>query len=76
MADATPEAALQTAERIRLAVDDKVFHGDQESGNVTVSVGIATQEGEDLSFKRLFKAADEALFLAKDRGRNRVEVAI
>ncbi|MCD1643542.1 diguanylate cyclase [Aurantimonas coralicida] len=76
MADATPAAALQTAERIRLSVDDKVFHGDQENGNVTVSVGVATQEGEDLSFKRLFKAADEALFLAKDRGRNRVEVAI
>ncbi|MEF2551549.1 diguanylate cyclase [Aurantimonas sp. A2-1-M11] len=76
MADTTLAAAAHTAERIRSAVDADVFHRDRETGNVTVSVGVATQQGEDLSFKRLFKAADEALFLAKQRGRNRVEFAV
>jgi len=75
MPDTSVAAAVQVADRIRSGVDDEVFHGDRDTGNVTVSVGVASQAGDDLSFKRLFKAADEALFLAKERGRNRVECA-
>jgi diguanylate cyclase (GGDEF)-like protein len=39
---------------------------------ITISIGAATlQEGEDA--EELLKRADERLYLAKDRGRNRVE---
>ena len=68
-------AASAVADRIRSLVDRDVFHGDRESGNVTVSVGVAAHQGDGVSFKKLFKAADEALYLAKERGRNRVELA-
>ncbi|MEX6509244.1 diguanylate cyclase [Jiella sp. M17.18] len=68
-------AASVVAERVRRLVDFEVFHGDRGTGNVTVSIGVASDQGPAVSFKRLFKAADEALYVAKDRGRNRVEMA-
>ncbi|SKA38994.1 GGDEF domain-containing protein [Consotaella salsifontis] len=74
-----PRTGLTTAsviaDRIRAVVDQEVFHGDRDSGKVTVSVGVATHQGAGVSFKSLFKDADEALYRAKQRGRNRVELA-
>ncbi len=41
---------------------------------VTLSIGIATlARGENI--KRLFKRADQALYKAKEEGRNRAKVA-
>jgi hypothetical protein len=65
-------AAVETAERLRIEIERNCF---EEIGSITVSFGVSEfesiDEGEDL-----LKKADEALYLAKRNGRNRVEVFI
>jgi len=64
MSDASEEGAVVFAERVRSAIEDEV--------GVTVSIGVAQyQPGATAS--ALIKAADDALYLAKRTGRNRVE---
>ena len=54
-------------ERLAIELEDLVYHQ-------TVSVGAAVLKKRE-SPRKLFKRADEALYLAKRSGRNRVEVA-
>lgn len=65
-------AAVETAERLRLEIERSIF---EEIGSITVSFGVSELEGIDES-EDLLKKADEALYLAKRNGRNRVEVFI
>ncbi len=68
----TPATAVLAAERLRAAVEAKaVQHGDFHEA-VTVSLGVATATPEMETFDDLIKAADEALYKAKENGRNRV----
>jgi diguanylate cyclase (GGDEF)-like protein len=62
-------AALELADRLRASVAAFAFgHGDP----VTVSVGVAqVRQGDDAD--TLLQRADEALYRAKDAGRDRVE---
>jgi diguanylate cyclase (GGDEF)-like protein len=73
--DTPPENAVAIAERIREAVSalDLEFEGVKCS--VTTSVGVASFPafGEDTD--RLFQSADQALYQAKQSGRNRVCLA-
>jgi diguanylate cyclase (GGDEF)-like protein len=66
--------ALRVAERIRRAVADFVFLEDEHSTRVTVSAGVATLPPSTRldSVDELIRAADRALYAAKDLGRNRV----
>lgn len=67
----TPLAgAIQVAEKLRQAVASMQVPG---VGQVTISMG-AAQSAEDGSspVKAVLKAADDALYLAKEQGRNRV----
>jgi diguanylate cyclase (GGDEF)-like protein len=68
-----PETSLQeaasVAERIRLAVQNA-----QGVAPFTVSIGLTTLVPEDLSVQTLLARADAALYRAKARGRNRVEL--
>lgn len=67
------EGALQFAERVRLAVERKTVPTRAGLLSVTVSLGIATHLPEEYE-DALFHRADQALYLAKKKGRNRVEV--
>lgn len=70
------ESALAAAERIRLAVREHPFPGEtnQPGGELTISLGVAVYPGSAAEAKGLIKEADAALYRAKDKGRNRVEV--
>jgi diguanylate cyclase (GGDEF)-like protein len=41
-----------------------------------VSVGVATLQGEDMSHSELIERADDRLYMAKRKGRNRTESAL
>ena len=67
--------ALHIAERVRSQVADVPFViNDGRSMQVTVSVGVATSQGLGDSPEALLKRADEAVYEAKQSGRNRVVV--
>lgn len=62
------------AERLREAVQSLKFPFHKDGLNVTVSVGIATfPTGHIFDVDTLTRCADEALYRAKENGRNRVE---
>jgi two-component system cell cycle response regulator len=65
--------AHRIAERIRLHVAGSPFRvmGGEELLTVTISIGVAASLAEDTQAK-LIKRADEAMYEAKEAGRNRV----
>ena len=65
------EGALVLAEKIRVAVGQYSYPA---VGNVTISAGVAEVLDKD-SGAALITKADEALYVAKKGGRNRVEAA-
>jgi diguanylate cyclase (GGDEF)-like protein len=71
--ETTKSEALQVAERMRGAVEDKL-NGSQMNwpGRVTVSIGVATFPEDGRAAEQLLLAADQALYIAKRQGRNRV----
>ena len=64
-------SALRVAERIRTAV----AAGPLAGLPVTVSAGVVSSTGTDLTLAETLRAADAALYAAKDAGRDRVVVA-
>ena len=71
--EASLQIAAQRAEDIRKAVQDlKLKFGDSELGAITVSLGVAAFPDHGTSVDALIHAADQALYDAKDRGRDRV----
>jgi diguanylate cyclase (GGDEF)-like protein/PAS domain S-box-containing protein len=73
--DTTGPAALQLAERLRLAIQAHPWQGD----SLTISLGAATLEFTERSAEsgsdertRLFSEADQALYHSKSEGRDRV----
>jgi diguanylate cyclase (GGDEF)-like protein/PAS domain S-box-containing protein len=75
-----PEASLEItrkrAEKLRQGVQDlQVAYRDQPLGPVTVSMGVAVFPDHGPQVEELIRAADAALYSAKEGGRNRVAVA-
>jgi two-component system cell cycle response regulator len=74
MPDTPIEGAHRIAERIRLNVAGAPFRvaGGRETLNATISIGVAATTPEDGGAEALLKRADEAVYAAKAKGRNRV----
>ena len=69
--DTSLEAARVLAERIRGAVGDHPLLIDQQRIAITVSLGVASAEG-NVDLDELAQEADRAMYMAKRGGRNRV----
>jgi len=65
--------SAELAERLRAAICAKPL-GDDVPVSLSVGVG-ASKHGERFDYKAIFAQADEALYRAKDSGRNRVCVS-
>jgi diguanylate cyclase (GGDEF)-like protein len=73
--EATEEQALILAERIRSEIAGRPFSFDEEKVPVTVSLGVASTTGTGTrSTDALLRAADNALYQAKNEGRNCVRM--
>jgi len=70
------QSAVRAAERIRQAVAERKISvtGDRQA-SVTISLGVATCRDRDNTADALLRAADSALYLSKEQGRNRVTLA-
>ena len=69
------ESALQLAERLRSNISDRPIFLGRESVTLSVSIGLADAAPSITCIQDLMKQADEALYVAKRNGRNRVVVA-
>lgn len=72
LVDADPEGARQLAERLRQRVMIQRHPAENDALTVTISIGISFFRPED-TFETLVRRADNALYRAKEKGRNRVE---
>jgi diguanylate cyclase (GGDEF)-like protein len=80
LVSATDDTASLQAEALRQAVQDLCLPhaGNKACGVVTVSIGVATAhpQNEPATPKMLIERADEMLYEAKHRGRNRVMASV
>jgi diguanylate cyclase (GGDEF)-like protein len=70
--EADLDMAMEIGDRIRRAVQDNHITCPGYDGSVTISIGVALRTGEQDSPKDLIKEADQALYAAKENGRNKV----
>lgn len=72
--DGAPAGAARVAESIRSAIEAMTVEGwTDRHGPVTTSVGCASSAAKE-TFEDVLSAADEALYRAKEGGRNRVVI--
>ena len=76
MPGSSVEEATGAAERLRLAVEATVFEPTPGHRHLlSVSVGVACSSPDIVTPDALLNAADQALYAAKQHGRNRIELA-
>ena len=74
--DNTPDDAMTRAEQVRQAVEAvSVRYGEKSLPRITISVGVAHYPAHGTIPQDLMRAADDALYMAKDKGRNQVQVS-
>ena len=68
----TGRAVVPHAERIRLSVERLETTYRKHRISVTISLGLATRDDPRISLSAIVRAADKALYLAKENGRNQL----
>jgi diguanylate cyclase (GGDEF)-like protein len=69
------EVAKRLGDRIRQKVQDNTIRTPEFTGNITISIGVSVRGPQHASPQELIKEADEALYAAKNAGRNKVCIA-
>lgn len=70
------ETAMQVAERLRAAIEKTPMRISGGELNVTVSIGVSRKDDNTLELETLVARADQAMYIAKHKGRNRVAISI
>jgi diguanylate cyclase (GGDEF)-like protein len=70
-----PETSAEQSRIAAIRLCEDIAALDIEGMNITVSIGIAAFPEHGKSLDAIFKAADDAMYLAKSRGKNRVVIA-
>lgn len=71
-----PDLAFHMAERIRTSFSEASSNVDDRPVKATLSIGLASAEAHLHQLDHLLAQADQALYRAKERGRNRVESGV
>lgn len=71
MPDTGSDGALRVAEKLRASIEASI----RRPQPVTISIGVAATKETDPTLDRTLSRADEALYKAKEAGRNRVQLA-
>lgn len=68
------DRAALISERLRAAVEEMNFTWQGSSFSITASIGLVQVNRDSLSIDDIVRAADVACYLAKDKGRNRIQL--
>ncbi len=74
MPETTQDNAFQALQRLKNILAEHEFICNERVFRVTASIGLACYQAADASFEKMISAADEALYRAKDHGRNQVSL--
>ena len=72
--DCDLNGGVEIAQRIQKGLSQNGLPFENEKVFVTISIGVSTFTQKNKSFEELVEEADQAMYLAKKNGRNRVEV--
>lgn len=72
LAETNHQQANFAAQRIRQSIANQVIKVYDEELTVTVSIGVSTFPDNALNMQNLIEMADQALYLAKETGKNKV----
>lgn len=74
--DTSEDGAYMLAEQIRNTIENTIMYYEGNKTSITVSIGVATViPNQKLDSIDLVELADQAMYKAKNNGRNRVELA-
>jgi two-component system cell cycle response regulator len=68
--------AVKIAERLRGSIGEKPFSMIKGTAKLTVSIGVAAKDVNTTHLEALIARADQALYIAKHKGRNRVAISV
>lgn len=71
--DTPLDTSVEVAERLRQNIHKQVIKSDKSDFHISVSIGVTNYTPADQQLADMIKRADQALYRAKENGRNRVE---
>jgi len=70
----SPNDASHIADKLRLAIDEFNFVWGKRQFKITVSIGVVNIDHTDISVSNILREADTCCYMAKDKGRNRIQI--
>ena len=67
------DEAIKMAERLRQKIASTTIKNENETIHITASLGIASSQVQDKTLEAMLIKADDALYIAKKKGRNQVK---
>lgn len=71
--ETTKQEAYAVAEKLHRAIREKVFELNGKEIRLSISTGISTLSDAHYNYFDMIEEADRAMYMAKQRGRNRIE---